>query len=131
MTTRLAELDAARSLLGDAVTTLQQGWVQDRWQGREGVCLVGSLQVAGRGRQLTARSLDLVWHALVDDAHDLGWVPSPQVRLARVRDLTRWNDRHGRTVQEVVALIRRAEQLAAAEMVRLRAELGFVAPARA
>ena len=130
MTTRLAELDAARSLFGEAATMLQHGWVQGRWQGREGVCLVGSLQVHGRGRQLAARSLDLVWHALMDDARDLGWVPSPEVRLARVRDLTRWNDRPGRRVDEVVALVTRADQLAGAEMARLRAELGLLAPAR-
>jgi hypothetical protein len=35
-------------------------------------------------------------------------MPAPEVRLARVRMLTRWNDRAGRTQEEVLAVVDRA-----------------------
>jgi hypothetical protein len=35
-------------------------------------------------------------------------VPSPEVRLARVRTLTQWNDQAERTREEVLALVDRA-----------------------
>jgi hypothetical protein len=127
LTARVAELHAIKSRLSDAASLLEQGWVQDRWRDREGACLVGAIRTGGRG-QLTERSLDLLWHALHDDPRDLRWVPPPEVRLARVRDLTRWNDRAGRRVEEVLALLGAADRLAAAEADRLRAELGLVAP---
>lgn len=125
LTARLAELDAVRSRLAETAAVLRRGWVQDRWHSREGACLVGAIRMGGGG-QLAARSLDLVWHALRDDPHDLRWVPPPDVRLARVRDLTRWNDRPARRVGEVLALLAAADLLAAAEADSMRAELGLV-----
>jgi hypothetical protein len=35
-------------------------------------------------------------------------VPAPEVRLARVRMLTQWNDQAGRTQEEVLTVVDRA-----------------------
>jgi hypothetical protein len=35
-------------------------------------------------------------------------VPAPEIRRARVRTLTQWNDRAGRTQEEVLAVVDRA-----------------------
>jgi len=59
-----------------------------------------------------------------------GWVPPREIRLARVRDLTRWNDARDRTVQDVLGLLATADRYARDEMVRLRDELGLVVSGR-
>jgi hypothetical protein len=86
----------------------------------EGVCLVGALIRAGSGlpdaRSDVGRAVDAVYDALwvsrgQPDApayRGLPPVPSPDVRLARVRTLTQWNDQAGRTRAEVVGLVDRA-----------------------
>lgn len=125
ITTRLAELDAIRTVLSSAADRLEAGWTQGRWRDVDGVCLVSAIRLSGRG-QVGVRSLDLVWHALYD-ASVLSWTAPASVRSARVRDLTRWNDRRGRTVAEVAGLLTAADRLVLAEADRLRGELGLSA----
>jgi hypothetical protein len=90
----------------------------------DGVCLVGALVRAG-SRLRAARSNEDVGRA-VDAVYDALWasrgqpdtprpgglalapVPSPDVRLARIRTLTRWNDQAGRRRAEVVGVVDRA-----------------------
>ncbi len=47
---------------------------------------------------------------------------SPDIRLARVRDLARWNDRTERRLPEVLALLEEAVTVAGRERARLLAE---------
>jgi hypothetical protein len=134
---RLAELHHIRVLLEEALAVVDVGWVQHAWfavvdeDGREcrlttyeihraaerplsGACLVGGIVHAGGGleavhTQLVQRTLDLTWHTLHESAHrPVRWCPSPAVRAAHVRDLTRWNDHPQRTQQEVAGLLRSA-----------------------
>jgi hypothetical protein len=64
----------------------------------------------------TSRAIDAVYDALWESrgqpaAHagpGLPPLPSPQVRLAQVQALTRWNDAEGRTGDEVLAVLDRA-----------------------
>ena len=86
----------------------------------DGVCLVGALVRAGSGlpdaRSDVGRAADAVYDALwasrgQPGAPRLGSlppVPPPDVRLARVRTLTQWNDQAGRTQAEVLAVVDRA-----------------------
>jgi hypothetical protein len=82
-----------------------------------GVCLVGALVRAG------SQLPDAASHVgqAVDAAHDALWVswghsgaprpcglPAPEVRRARVRTLTQWNDQPERTAAEVLAVVDRA-----------------------
>lgn len=143
---RLAELGEIRARLERAVVRVQSGWVQHAWRSYadsaggtrqshlprasvgadDAVCLVTGLRVSGDGRpgrvddQTTARALDLVWHTLADNHAGVGLVPPPDVRRARVHDLTRWNDRRGRHLDDVVGLLVATDHLAGAEMDRLR-----------
>jgi hypothetical protein len=134
---RLAELQLIRGLLDEAAVVVSAGWVQRGWfttsgtdggtrvvtahnlgdlVGRPvtGACLVGAVVAAGGGpssvrSQLVQRTLDLTWHALREDAHaPVRWCPAPAVRMAHVRDLTRWNDHPARTAADVVGLLRSA-----------------------
>lgn len=133
----LAELWRIVDLLGDAHEMIDHGWVQGGWlayrdgKGREhlvdsvgmrriagheitGACLVGAIVHAGGGpgsarTQVVQRGLDLTWHTLFRGAHEpIGWCPSPALRIARVGELTRWNDDPSRTAGEVAALLDRA-----------------------
>lgn len=91
----------------------------------DGACLVGAivragsqLSVAGSdaARSDIGRAVDAVYDALwasrgQPDARPPGKlapVPSPDVRLARVRTLTRWNDQAGRSQGEILAVVDRA-----------------------
>src|SRR5215471_1820324 len=86
----------------------------------EGVCLVGALMHAGSrlpgAASEVGRTVDAVYDALwapcdQPGAPPSGWlppVPPPDVRQARVRMLTQWNDRAGRTQAEVLAVVDRA-----------------------
>jgi hypothetical protein len=72
------------------------------------VCLVGAVVhaaggVAHAGSQPVHRALDVTWAALCHDP--VQWCPAPAVRLAHVRELTRWNDQPGRTAAEVSHLL--------------------------
>ena len=55
-------------------------------------------------------ALDALWQTLQESrglggTDELGRVSSPAVRAARVRDLTRWNDRPDRTREDVLQLL--------------------------
>ncbi|QCR44813.1 hypothetical protein C1N91_15980 [Curtobacterium sp. SGAir0471] len=146
----LHELDDLQRLLTGARGVVERGWIQHSWfayldehgrlrkassaaalaaQGRPLVaaCLVGAVVSAAGGPQVVhsqqvQRSLDLVWHALAaDEGRPVLWCPAPDVRMARVRDLTTWNDRPGRTVAEVASLLLTAERVAVHEAERVAA----------
>jgi hypothetical protein len=131
---RLAELHHIRALLEETVVVVSGGWIQNAWlavldgQGRQhdltaphlhlatgrpvvGACLVGGIVLAAGGppaahSQLVQRTLDLTWHTLHEGQREpVRWCPSPDVRSAHVRDLTRWNDHPTRTSADVLALL--------------------------
>jgi len=84
------------------------------------VCLVGALIRAGSRQGEDAevgRAIDAVYDALWESRGQPAATPgrgpavvvsSPQVRLARVQWLTRWNDAPGRTTEEVLDILDRA-----------------------
>ncbi len=146
----LRELDDLQRLLTDARGVIERGWIQHSWfayldehgrvrkassaaamdvQGRPLVaaCLVGSVVSAAGGPQVVhsqqvQRALDLVWHALAtDEGRPVLWCPAPDIRMARVRDLTSWNDAPTRTAAEVASLLLTAERVAVHEAARVEA----------
>ena len=86
----------------------------------DGACLVGALAQAGSRLPDAAsdvgRAVDAVYDALWASRGQPGVrlpgglppVPPPEVRLARVRTLTRWNDCAERTQAEILELVDRA-----------------------
>lgn len=100
-----------------AVTGLAAGFFAP--ESASAVCLVGALVRAasrqGPGAEV-GRAIDAVHDALwesrgqpsAEPGPGLPAVSSPQVRLARVRTLTRWNDAAQRTGDEVLAIVDRA-----------------------
>jgi hypothetical protein len=152
---RLAELHHLRSLLAGASAVVEAGWVQPGWfpyrdpRGIDhlvgphdlhrltggpvtGACLVGAVVLAGgglavAGSQPVHRALDLTWHALfrAGDA-PVSFCPAPASRVARVRDLTWWNDQPHRRARDVTSLLRTADRAASAELQRLRPALPSV-----
>ena len=132
------ELNQQLAVLEGARAELEAGWVQGSWwavtagEGPDhvdGVCLVGALVRAGTGHSTgtgrstssnsessenaaTGRAVDAVYDALWasrgQPAPARQLVPSPQVRLARVRMLTQWNDNPERTKAEVTTVVDRA-----------------------
>jgi hypothetical protein len=151
LSARLAELSRIGELLVRAEAIVGEGWVQHAWfryrdeAGRArlatahdlhrmadrpviGACLVGAVVQAGggpeaAGSQLVARTLDLAWHALREaPGRPVEWCPSPPVRQARVRDLTRWNDARGRRVGQVAGLLEATSGAALVESGRARQE---------
>jgi hypothetical protein len=86
----------------------------------DGVCLVGAMVRAGSqlpdARSNVGRAVDAVYDALWTSRDQPGGplpsglppVPPPEVRLARVRTLTQWNDRAERTRAEVLSVVDRA-----------------------
>jgi hypothetical protein len=146
----LAELHHIQLLLAEAATVVSNGWVQHGWfavtdeRGRAhvisahelralesrpvtGACLVGAVVHAAGGppsvhTQLVQRALDLTWHTLHEDARrPVHWCPSPPVRAAHVRDLTRWNDHPARNADQVRALLEDAVGSAAVQAEEVRA----------
>lgn len=135
-------LDTARVVLAGAADIVADGWIQNAWfQVRDetetvrtvtagnldllergpvlAACLVGAVVQAAGGRyaardQVTGDSLDLIWTAAFGDGcrAGLGLSPPPQVRSLRVFDLTRWNDRPGRCIGEVLDLLDAADDRA-------------------
>jgi hypothetical protein len=130
----LAQLNGQLAVLEGARAELEAGWVQGGWWsvtsadgdrrpvtgdagGRpvhiDGACLVGAL---ARGGPYVGRAVDAVYDALWASRGQaaqaapggLPPVPAPEVRLARVRMLTRWNDQAERTQEEVLAVVDRA-----------------------
>jgi hypothetical protein len=143
-----AELTDLQRVLSAARAVVERGWIQHAWfayldeHGRTrtassaaatdvtgrplvGACLVGAVVDAGGGphavhSQPVQRSLDLVWHALAaSEGSPVLWCPAPDVRMARVRDLTRWNDSGGRTAEQVAGLLLTAERVALHEADRV------------
>ncbi|PCN47296.1 hypothetical protein Csp2054_12605 [Curtobacterium sp. 'Ferrero'] len=146
---QLAELHDLGQLLSDARAVIERGWIQHAWfayldvhgrvrkassaaavgvQGRPlvGACLVGSVVYAAGGpaavhSQRVQRALDIVWHALaVEEGRPVLWCPAPDVRMARVRDLTSWNDHVSRSSDEVAGLLLTAERVAVQESARVQ-----------
>jgi len=128
----LAQLNGQLAVLEGARAELEAGWVQGGWwsvtsaDGEQrlatgdaggspahvdGACLVGAL--ARGGGPYVGRAVDAVYDALWASRGQpvpagLPPVPAPEVRQARVRTLTRWNDQAGRTREEVLAVVDRA-----------------------
>jgi hypothetical protein len=128
------QLNRQLSVLEGARAGLEAGWVQGGWwtvSSREGsprlvngyaaaggtpahvdgACLVGALVRAGGPD--AGRAVDAVYDALwasrgQPDLPGPRPVPSPDVRLARVRTLTHWNDQAERTQADVLALVDQA-----------------------
>lgn len=145
-----ARLDAARVVIATAAGVVAQGWIQHAWyQVRDdtdavrtvtardlgllecgpvvAACLVGAVVHAAGGRyaahdQVTGDSIDLVWTAAFagGDRSGVSFSPPPSVRALRVLDLTRWNDRPGRCLAEVLELLDTADDRAIAEAVQDR-----------
>ena len=138
----LADLQHAREIVA-------AGWVQNRWTAPAAApapvtarvdapadptaraCLVAAVALAARAHDpradlavATGPALAHVWDAVHDDARlRAGGRAAPHaVRVARMRELARWNDEPGRTRADVVAALDRA----AAAVVTLT-----VRPARA
>jgi hypothetical protein len=78
-------------------------------------CLVGAVMHAAWQQsprpERAYPAIDALWHTLLGGdapgAEPVGPLSSPPVRLARVRDLTTWNDRRYRTRQDVLDLLDR------------------------
>ena len=150
LSARLAELHSIRALLEQAVKVVDAGWVQGAWftvagaggprvvTGHEvdlamdqpviGACLVGAVVQAAGGpgtvrSQLVQRTLDLTWHAMREDAaQPVRWCPGPRVRMMHVLELTYWNDAPERTRADVLDLLEAAQETAALQRHRCRAE---------
>jgi hypothetical protein len=130
----LDQLNRQLAVLEGARAELEAGWVQGGWWSVtsadgdrqlvtgdaggspahiDGACLVGAL---ARGGPYAGRAVDAVYDALwasrgqASQAAPCGLppVPAPEIRLARVRMLTQWNDRAERTQEEVLAVVDRA-----------------------
>jgi hypothetical protein len=145
-----ARIDAARVVIAAASDVVADGWIQNAWyQVRDetdavrtvtartlellergpvvAACLVGAVVQTAGGRyaahdQVTGDSLDLVWHAAFadDPRFGVGFCPPPSVRSLRVLDLTRWNDRPGRCIGEVLELLDAADDRAIVEATYAR-----------
>ena len=133
----LAQLNAQLAVLEGARAELEAGWVQGGWWSVtsadgdrrlatgdaggspahvDGACLVGALARAGSFSDV-GRAVDAVYDALWASRGqaadrpapgELPPVPAPEVRLARVRTLTQWNDQAERTHEQVLAMVDRA-----------------------
>ena len=145
---RLAELDHMADILNQAADLIRGGWLQHSWfaylddNGRTrtvtahnvnrmagrpvvGACLVGAIVQAGGGlsnvrSQAVQRAVDLAWHTLHEiQVQANHWTSPPEVRMHRVRDLTRWNDHPNRTAPQAEALLRRSAAAARSEAARV------------
>jgi hypothetical protein len=129
--TRLRRLDEVCAVLGDARAIIEAGWVQDRWYAKvtgprsdgsptgtdiPGACLVGAVVRANQRRHpegdptAAGPVIDVLWDAWqesrgLNGPGVAGRAAPVEVRVARVRDLTRWNDRPGRARAEVLGLV--------------------------
>jgi hypothetical protein len=129
----LDQLNRQLAVLEGARAELEAGWVQGGWWSVsspdgghrlvtgdaggspahvDGSCLVGALARAGSSADV-GRAVDAVYDALwasrgQPSTPGLPPLPAPEVRQARVRTLTQWNDRAGRTQEEVLAVVDRA-----------------------
>ncbi|MGI9155761.1 MAG: DUF6197 family protein [Marmoricola sp.] len=144
---RLAELVTIREVLGCAAELVEQGWLQEAWfsyrapagdvrvshvPDRHRIrtapvlsrCLVAAIMDAANAPsssdgQVTRRTVEVTWHALQSSwAEPVQWCPAPDMHLTHVRDLTRWNDRPGRTSAEIGTLLEAAVGVTDAERRR-------------
>ena len=129
----LAVLEAARDVV-------QAGWVQNRWtassmpgrmsaagDGTDGsvrACVVAAVALAVRARNPradlaldTGPALAYVWDE-VFGGHVAGRSAPHDVRVARMRELARWNDERGRTRDDVVTALDRAAARVVAQVVQ-------------
>jgi len=126
---RRARLGQACAVLEDARAVVADGWLQNRWYTTvdggastgdppeiTSACVVGAVVHATRAHDPTAGlmeaglALDVLWDAL-QESRGLGGpgvagraVPA-EIRRTRMRELTRWNDRPGRTREDVLDLL--------------------------
>jgi hypothetical protein len=130
----LTQLSGQLAVLEGARAELEAGWVQGGWWSVssadgghrlvtgdaggspahvDGSCLVGALARAGSSSDV-GRAIDAVYDALWASrgqpslSGGLPPVPSPEVRQARVRTLTQWNDQAERTQEDVLGVVDRA-----------------------
>ncbi len=148
----LAQLNGQLAVLEGARAELEAGWVQGAWWSVtsadgdhrlatgdaggspahvDGACLVGALARAGSSSDV-GRAVDAVYDALWASRGQptpagLPPVPAPEVRLARVRTLTRWNDQAERTQDEVLAVV---DQAISATIMDLMAAPRLAQPAQ-
>jgi len=132
--TSLRRPDEAYRTLEEARAVIARGWIQHRWFAHRSTparsrprgsgtsndvtaaCLVGAVVYAvrqrGPGDDLVKAgpALDYLWDAW-QESRGLGGTgvagrAAPrELRMVRVRDLTRWNDQPGRTREEVLGLV--------------------------
>ena len=150
----LAQLSGQLAVLEGARAELEAGWVQGAWWSVtsadgdrqpvtgdaggspahiDGACLVGAL---ARGGPYAGRAVDAVYDALWASRGQaaqyapggLPPVPAPEIRLARVRMLTGWNDQAERTQEEVLAVV---DQAISATIMDLMSAPRSPAPAEA
>jgi hypothetical protein len=114
----LRRLGDVWSVLGGARSIVENGWLQNHWKISPGprACLVAAVVEAVQQHDPSAGvfeagpALDFLWDALQESrglvGGGVGGRCAPQeMRLVRIRELTRWNDRPGRTRDEVLALL--------------------------
>jgi hypothetical protein len=128
------------AVLGAARDIVEAGWVQNRWtvspaagrtsadgDGTDGsarACVVAAVALAVRARDPradlavhTGPALAYVWDE-VFGGRTAGRSAPHHVRVARMRELARWNDERGRTRDDVVTALDRAAARVVAQVVR-------------
>jgi len=123
-------------VLQQARAIVEAGWLRNGWtaprsvgptgEGAVSACVVGAVAVAVRNRDPradlavdTAPAIAFVWDAVFAGpaGHAVGRAAPRGVRLARMRELARWNDQRGRTRDDVVAVLDRAAARVVARVV--------------
>jgi hypothetical protein len=125
------------AVLQHARAIVEAGWVQNRWtaapaEGTAGgpggdgsvrACVVAAVALAVRARDPradlavdTGPAVAFVWDAVFDGCA-AGRSAPHHVRVARMRELARWNDERGRTRADVVAVLDQAAARVVARVV--------------
>jgi len=123
------------AVLQHARAIVEAGWLQNGWtaprsvaagraaDGAVNACVVGAVALAVRARDPradlavdTGPAVAFVWDA-VFDGRAAGRSAPHHVRVARMRELARWNDERGRTRADVVAVLDRAAARVVARVV--------------
>jgi hypothetical protein len=116
------------AVLQHARAAVEAGWVQDRWTGTGGSCLVGAVALAVRDRDPradlaigTGPALAFVHDAVFSQnamsSRIAGRSAPHHVRVQRMRELARWNDVPGRTRDDIVSALDRAAAAVVARVV--------------
>jgi len=132
------------AVLQQARDVVEAGWVQNRWtvspaagqtgadgDGTDGVvraCVVAAVALAVRARDpranlavQTGPALAYVWDEVFGSERSgrtAGRSAPHHVRVARMRELARWNDERGRTRDDVVTALDRAAARVVAQVVQ-------------